>query len=72
VPSILLSQYKDESMSQQQHEGPGADDTPGQQQPTPQQGAGGSGTGSDSVMRQLREWEQRRAGDYGDGKGNPG
>lgn len=58
-------------MSQQEQQRPGADETPGQQQPTPQQGAGGSGTGCDSVMRQLREWEQRRAGDCGDGKGSP-
>lgn len=55
-------------MSQQQHERPGADESPGPQPTPPQQGAGGSGTGCDSVMRQLREWEQRRAGDYGDAK----
>jgi hypothetical protein len=59
-------------MSQQHHhqERPGADEEPGQEQSAEQQGAGGSGTGCDSVMRHLREWEQRRSGGYGGVQGN--
>ena len=48
-------------MPQQQPDRPGGEPRPGQQQQQPQQGGAGSGTGSDSLIRQLREWEQRRA-----------
>jgi hypothetical protein len=63
-------------MSQEQQERPLEDDdssTPhgaGQQQQQPQS-EGHAGQGSESIMKELREWESRRASNSG-GKRRPG
>jgi hypothetical protein len=57
-------------MSQeQQHFTPEDGEAPqssgGQQQQQPQPEDGHAGQGSESIMKQLREWEQRRASNSG-------
>jgi hypothetical protein len=57
-------------MSQeQQHftseEGEAPQNSGGQQQQQPQPEDGHAGQGSESIMKQLREWEQRRASNSG-------
>jgi hypothetical protein len=62
-------------MSQeQQHDLPEDEDSSrtssGQQQQQPQP-EGHAGQGSDSIMKQLREWENRRASNSGGKRRNP-
>jgi hypothetical protein len=58
-------------MSQEQQQFESEDAEPpttgasGQQQQQPQPENGHAGQGSESIMKQLREWESRRAGNSG-------
>jgi hypothetical protein len=65
----------DDAMAQEQQQNAPNDDGPSssnggaQQQQQPQQ-QGHAGQGSDSIMKELREWENRRASNSG-GKRRP-
>ena len=60
-------------MSQETHDRPAGESSPGQQQQpaTPPRAGGCSGTGTDSVLRELRQREQRRAAEHADDDGRP-
>lgn len=56
------------SQDQQQFAPDAAEPAPnrgGQQQQQPQPAEGHAGQGSDSIIKELREWEQRRASNSG-------
>jgi hypothetical protein len=63
-----MSQEQQQDSSED--EGSSASSAVGQQQQQPQS-EGHAGQGSESIMKQLREWENRRASNSG-GKRRPG